>query len=199
MLEVIRGDIMHLKGWSEWKARRLHMVVCLGLYCGLRRDELLHLHVSDLDIDKRLIRLVPHNKTGKLKTPGSEDTVPIPEALVPIIEEWLSHRLERGSGLRHPRGSPLAHTRLPATQRLDRWPRVGPAAVSARAGPGELPAIEYITIHMLRRSTATHLQPFASRSMVCRILRHGSEEVTEKFYLEADDAAMVSAVKDLVF
>ena len=74
MMEVLRGDIEQTTGWAQWKSRRLYMVVCLGLYCGLRSQELLRLQVADLDLAARLIRLAPHNKTGRFKN----DNMPSP-------------------------------------------------------------------------------------------------------------------------
>jgi integrase len=199
LMEVLRADIANTKGWSQWKARRLYIVVCLGLYCGLRKNELLRLHVADIDLPSRLIKLIPHNSTGKFKTESSAQPVPIAEALVPILEAWLAHRLD------HPAGMPIDTTcpwLVPTCNRKAPWVSGATGtkvldrlkAVAKRAG------IAYVTMHMLRRSCATHLEAMGvPRSMVSRILRHSSEQVTEDFYLRRDEQNMVDAVKGLTF
>ena len=62
----------------------------VGLYCGLRKNELLRLHVADVNMPKQMMRVVPRTTSGRLKTSSSEKPVPIADALVPDIEEWLS-------------------------------------------------------------------------------------------------------------
>jgi integrase len=203
LLGVLRSDIETDKGWVQWKARRLYMVVCLGLYCGLRKMEILRLHVGDIDFEARVVRLVPHNKTGKLKTPESEQAVAMADALIPIVREWLEHRLDAPRDFDMPAEVPYL---IPTCSRRAAWTEgngrgSGPSRplfqlqqAAARAG------ISHATLHMLRRSTATHLQTIGvPRSMISRILRHTREEVTEKWYQESDEDSMVKAVKDLIF
>jgi integrase len=199
LLELLRGDVASTRGWAQWKARRLLATVSIGLYCGLRKMELLRLHVADLDLASRVIRLEPHNKLGRFKTDGSAASVPMPDALVPAIEDWLSHRLD------HPAGMPIDLScpwLIPTCSRKAPWTNGAPGtkplcrfqAAARRAG------IEDATLHALRRSCATHLEAFGvPRSMIARVLRHSSEKTTEDHYLRADEAIMVGAVKDFSF
>jgi integrase len=199
LLEVLRGDVESTKGWAQWKARRLHVVACLGLYCALRKLELLMLHAADIDLVARVIRLTPHNERGEFKTPDSEQPVPIPDALVPILEDWLAHRLD------HPKGMPIDLScpwLIPTCDRSAPWTSGAPgtkplhrlqaAAMRAR--------IDGITLHMLRRSSATHMEGAGiSRSMIARVLRHTGVKTTEDYYLQADEKNMVDAVRALEF
>lgn len=200
LMEVLRNDIATKQGWEGWKARRLYVVVCLGLYCGLRKMELLRLEVADIDLDARLIRLTPHGPTGKFKTLASEAPVPIPEALAPILEDWLRHRLDCPRRFSLPAKVPWL---IPACSRKMAWtsgPHGGSRPLARLKAAAGRAGIAYITMHMLRRSCAIHLEAMGvPRSMISRILRHATEKVTEEFYLGRDEAIMVDAVKGLAF
>jgi integrase len=199
IFEVLNGDVGALEGWGQWKARRLLFVFAFGLYTGLRKLELLRLHMADIDLATRVIRVAPHNATGRLKSEGSEAPVPIAEALAPIIQEWLAHRLDHPRGLSIDRDCPWL---VPTCNRKAPWTSGYPGskpldrlkAAALRAG------VPDITMHMLRRSCATHLEGAGvPRSIISRILRHADVKVTEKHYLRADEQTMVDAVKDFSF
>lgn len=199
LMEVLRGDIAGKRHWGQWKGRRLYAMVAIGLYTGLRKMELLRLEVDDLDMPARLIRLTPHTPTGLLKTAGSEQPVPIAPPLVPIILDWLSHRLDAPRGFEIPAEVPWL---IPTWNRKGPWvggngpskPLAQLKAVAARAG------IEYVTIQMLRRSTATHLEAIGVEGgMISRILRHSGQQVTETFYRRADEDNIRAAVEGLSF
>jgi integrase len=200
LLTLMRQDIETRKGWAQWKARRLYVVTCIGLYCGLRKMELLMLHVSDLDLEARMIRLIPHNERGKFKSEGSEQPVPIPKALVPILRDWLAHRLDAPKGFSMPSKCPWL---IPTCNRKCPWtsganttkPLQRLQAAAKRAG------IDYITMHMLRRSCSTHLEshPGIAGATITRVLRHADEEVTKKFYRRADEVNLADAVADFDF
>lgn len=200
LLELLRGDIATRKGWALWKSRRLHVVACIGLYCGLRRDELLRLEVADIDLEARLIRLRPHGPTGRFKTDGSEQPVPIAEALVQIIRDWLCHRLDAPRGFVLPAEVPYL---IPTCDRKAPWTsgsHGGSRALAQLQAAAKRAGIDHITLHTLRRSSATHMEAMGvPRSMISRILRHSGEMVTERHYLRADEQAMIDAVKGFEF
>ena len=62
---------------------------------------------------------------------------------------------------------------------------------------GVEPGIEHITMHMLRRSLATHLEGHGvGAAMISRIMRHQDERVTETFYRQADERQIAEGGPD---
>lgn len=200
LLALLHEDIETRKGWSQWKARRLYVVACIGLYCGLRKMELLMLQVSDLDFEARVIRLVPHNPEGKFKTGKSAQPVPMPKALMPILQDWLAHRLDAPRGFRMPRECVWL---IPTCDRKKPWTGGchGVRPLSRLQVAGKRAGIGHITLHMLRRSCATHLEalPGASGALITRVMRHASEQVTMEHYRKPDEANLADAVADFDF
>lgn len=200
LLELLKSDAETRTGWPGWRAKRLYVAAAIASYCGLRRSELLTLHVSDVDLEARVIRLFNRGPNGKgLKSAGSAKPVGIPDALAEIIRGWLPWRMARPKGFRLPDECPWLIPTVngkapwlsgaPGTKPLDRL-----QAAAKRAG------IDEITWHMLRRSLATHLEHHGvGGAMIQRILRHSSSATTERHYRCADEANVAAAVKNLVF
>jgi integrase len=196
---VLLEDIATRKGWSKWKSRRLYLVFSLGIYCGLRRNELLSLEVNDVDLLGRVIRLNPHGPTGRFKSKGSAKPVGIPDALAPLIEEWLSHRLSVPAGFGIPASVPWL---IPTCSRKGPWLHGshGSKALQRLKAAGRRAGIEHITLHMLRRSLATHLEGHGlGGAMISRIMRHSGQQVTETYYRRADEKQVAEAVRTLEF
>ena len=111
----------------------------------LRKNECLRLHVADVDLAGRVIQIVARTK---LKTAAAAAPVPMPEALVPIVADWLTHRLDGPPGVVVPdcvwliptinRQRPWLHGQT-GTKALDRFQNA-----ARRAG------VEYATFQMLR-------------------------------------------------
>jgi integrase/recombinase XerC len=200
LFEVLRGDVASRRGWALFAARRLLAMVATALGTGIRRNELLTLQVDDLDLDRRILRLVPRAAAGKgLKTEASGQPVGMPEALVPIIREWLEHRLDAPEGFPIDRACPWL---FPKLDRSGPWlngrtptnPLGRLKAAGARAG------LDNLTWHCLRRSMATLMEHFgAGRSSIQRQLRHTDVETTSNHYLASDEANIAAAVKDIRF
>jgi integrase len=197
LLEVLGGDVRTRKGWALWRAHRLRAAVVIALHCGLRRNELLRLQVSDVDLPGRLIRVKPHGKT--LKTAQSEDSVPIPEAAVGIIEEWLKHwRLAGPEGYPVPADCPWL---IPNVCRKGPWTGGAPGerAFDMLKAVGKRAGIPDVNWQMLRRTTATMLAAMGvGGAMIARILRH-SQAVDEAFYQGRDEESMKDAARGLEF
>jgi integrase len=160
---------------------------------GLRKSEALFLHVSDLDLESRLIQLIDRTDR-RLKTEGSAGFAPMPKALIEPMRDWLSHRMDAPPGFERPDTPylfPTIRTRTPwtsgspTTKPLDRL-----QAVAKRAG------VDGVTWHAFRRSFATHLEPCTTPAMIQRLCRHASPEITERYYRRADAVSMVAAVED---
>jgi integrase len=194
--EVLASDVATRKGWAAWRARRLQLVACLALYCGLRREELLRLQVSDLDLPGRLIGVKPHGRA--LKTEASEDTVPIPEAIVPMLSEWLAHwRLAGPEGYPVPADCPWL---VPTINRRSPWVGGSPGsrAFDQLAAAGDRAGLR-VNFQVLRRTCATMLEAKGvAPATIARILRH-SEAVDAAFYRRRDEDSMRRAARDLEF
>jgi integrase len=202
LLATLRADVLRLEpagpSWPLWRARRLESLVSFVLYTGVRRNEALFLQVGDLDIPGRIVRLVPHNPRGALKTPGSADSIPMPEALIPSLEAWLAVRLGAPEGM----SVPPCPWVWPGATRRGPWHEGSPGHrpldklqdAARRAGIG------HVTWHMLRRSLATHLEAHGvGTGMVARILRHTDERTTVQHYIRRDEANMRRAVDGFTY
>lgn len=192
VLDQAAHEVTSLRGWPQWRARRTQAMVAIAAYCGLRKNELLRLYVEDLDLERRFIVLVDR---GQLKTPKAAQPVPMPVALVPILKDWLIHRLDVPTGFRIPASVPWL---IPNTRRTNAWlggppgskPLDRAQALAARAGvPG-------MTLQSLRRSLATHLEGTGmGQAMITRILRHTTELTTKRWYQMADIPNLVAGVE----
>ena len=92
VLELLKAEVLQREGWSRWRARRLLALASTVAYTGLRKDEAIYLRVEDVDLPNRMLYIVDRS-SHRLKTEGSAAPVPMPEALVPILENWLAHRM----------------------------------------------------------------------------------------------------------
>jgi integrase len=200
VLELMRKDIEARKGWAQWRARRLYAVTATIAYTGLRAySEALRLYADDLDFDRGMINLVPHGKSKRFKTAMSAQPVPMPPALVPILKDWLAHRLDAPKGYPMPKECPHL---FPTCARKGPWIYGSPTSraiarlksVAARAG------ILDMTFHMLRRSWATHAEYFGvPPGLIQRVLRHTRAETTVTHYRKADTANLSESVQKFEF
>ena len=195
LLDVLQADVASRKGWALWKARRLQIAVVIALAAGLRRNELLRLQVADIDLDGRLIHVRPHGKS--LKTERSEDSVPFPDAIVPVLEEWL-----RSWRLAAPEGYPVDPAcpwLIPTANRKSCW--VDGSSQSRAFNmlrlAGDKAGLDGLNWQTLRRTCASRLEAAGVPGLIiARILRH-SVQVDEMFYRQRDAEAMKDAMKDM--
>ena len=177
-------------------------LLAVAIATGLRQSELLGLGLDDLDLEGRFVHvqrsLRRSDRTiGRAKNASSNRYVPIPRALVPIVEAWLleRRRLEvlagstwRDSGLVFVdgRGRPLAGSTV------SHW-----FADACRRA--EVPAYRW---HDLRHAYASTL--LAKRlpiERVAKLLGHASTSITFRTYwhvirdeASVDDAELAGAV-----
>lgn len=194
-------EARELRGWSQWKARRLQALAATLAYCGLRKSEALNLHVEDVYLDRRCILLADRSRSGGygLKTAAAAQPVPIPDALVPILEDWLAHRMDAPPWSRLPKSCPWL---FPGVTRRGAWKDgcTGTKPLDCLKDLGRRAGVEGLTLQSLRRSLATHLEHHgAGQAMITRILRHTTPETTLRWYQRADVANMVDQVADLDF
>jgi integrase len=201
LMELLKSDTETRTGWALWRAWRLYVVAAIAVYCGLRRTELLTLHVVDVDLDARVIRLMGRGPNGKgLKSKGSAQPVGIPDALAPILSTWLSTwRLAAPKGFAI---DPECPWLIPTCNRKSPWisGHTTGKALGRLQAAGKRAGIPDLTFHMLRRTLATQLEEHGvGGAMIQRILRHASSQTTERHYRRADERNIADAVKELEF
>jgi integrase len=197
LLDLLAAGAAQRKGWSQWRARRLRCAVAIVAYCGLRRNECLRLQVGDVDVDRRVLWIRPHGK--KLKTAAASAPIAMPAALVPILTDWLEHRLDAPFGFPVDTACPWL---IPGVRRKSPWiyAKNGQRPLDRLQAAAKRAGIEYITWQALRRSCATHLEAHgASRAVIKRILRHTTERTSEKHYSEADIPNLLACVDEFDF
>jgi integrase len=199
-LWVARSDIdRKVQGsHSQWRARRTYVMLAIFAYTGLRRNEGLYLRVEDIDLNGRMI-LVVSRTSNRLKTIASEQPVPMPNALVSIVADWLPYLAitepapdrdaDPGWLIPNARRTAPWTGGSPGYKPLCRLRRLGVRAKCE--GP--------LTFQSLRHSYATHGAVFGlSESTVQRVLRHTSSRTTHG-YMHPDLVNLRDAVKDIDF
>jgi integrase len=184
ILALLAKDVEERQAWAGWRARRLQIAVALMCYLGLRKTEALRLQVGDVDLAARTIWIRGHGRA--LKTLASEAPLPIPAALLPILVNWLGHRMDAPFGYPMPKECPWL---IPTCNRKSPWvsghkeskPLARFKAVAERAG------VKNATFLQLRHSWATHAEFFGlGPALIQRVLRHTSTRTAEKHYRHAD-------------
>jgi integrase len=174
----------HELGWHDG---RLHALAVLVSHTGLRAMEALRLRVEDLDLDRELLSVVA--RQGRLKTEGSEATIPIPPAAIGCLRRW--------------RGRCGSDWLFPGARRKGPWVNgsdgkrpadfLNAAGVAAGLPPGT-------TLLMLRHTLATHARTHfhLDAKQVQQILRH-SDERTQNHYIESDLDNLRQSVRQIDF
>ena len=193
-------DVETTAGWSQWRARRLYALTATVAYCGLRASEALYLHAADIRLEARCIGLTDRGRDGgkAFKTNASAQPVPIPNALVPILADWLEHRLDAPADFPIPECPWL----FPTLNRKSNWKSGVPGqkpvqrlqAVANRAG------VEGMTFLSLSHSWATHAEYHGyGPALIQRVLRHTTEKTAELWYRHADVPNLVERVSGFDF
>lgn len=166
---------------------RLCALYWVELLLGLRRGEILGLHVEDIDLEERTlhIRGAMQYQKGKgnivvpTKTVASEAPLPIPDALIPILREHLAMLEEERTFSRwkeHGLLFPTTHGTPIGARNLTRHFKL----MLGRAG---LPDVRF---HDLRHSCATLLISLGVHPrIVMEILRHTQISTTMNIYAHA--------------
>lgn len=183
VLDLARRDVeVKPEGWSRWRAQRLYALLATAAYTGMRRGEALHLMVEDLDFRAGLIFIVARQR---LKTYASDQPVPMPPALAPILTDWLQHRLD-GPYDRKPLDTGWT---FPTSDRMSPWTSGAPGdkPLDRLVALGQRAGVEGFTFHSLRHSLATHAiaRWGMTHEQVKTILRHTTIR-TQEHYLHAD-------------
>jgi integrase/recombinase XerD len=159
---------------------RDRLILLVGLLCGLRVSEITKLHVPDLDLSQRSLR-VNQGKGGK------DRVVPIPAKLVDPLRAWLGDRVS-GPVFPSPRGGGPLSTR--AVQRL----------MKRLAQKANLPGAtepRKVTPHKMRHHYATRLIQTGADIMEVRDLLGHSSVSTTQIYLHTSPERLRGAVDRL--
>ena len=69
---------------------KVAIATALGFFCGLRIQEVCQLKISDLDLEKKRLKVENSKYTGRTRTGyGKDRYVPIPDFLINPIKKWI--------------------------------------------------------------------------------------------------------------
>ena len=201
VLDLMREQAK-VDGWLGWKAKRLYALTATLAYTGMRDGEAKFLQVADIDLKEGIIWIVSRIE-HKTKTHASAAPIAMPPKLIPILEEWLRHRMSRPPGFAiDSEDCPWVFPTLRRHARAP-WTSGGPGtcprdrmrAVAAQAG------VDGFGPLMLRHSMATHLigRWGASAGIVMRILRHTTPRTAQVWYTHDDIPNLKAAVANVEF
>jgi len=197
VLDTLRAEAGAQTGWQQWKARRTLALTATLAYTGLRAAEAYFLELADIDLTRRLLH-VRHKTEHRLKTTASERTVIIPPPLVPILTDWLSHRMDRPPGFTVDEACSYV---FPCTKRTGPWtsgspggkPRDCLVAAGVRAGVTGFNPLS------LRHTCATTLMyAGATETVIMQQLGH-TNLTTQNHYKHRNEEALRSIVDKLVY
>lgn len=174
---------------ERFAVRRLRALVVLLAYTGVRAGEALQARVRDLDLDRRILWVRPHD--GKaLKTAKSAAPVPLPEPARDVLRAWISDPLRQTA--RKKQSLLLANHReclFPTAFRDIPWTSGCPgyrpldqvAALARRAG------IEHrVNLKTFRHTWASQAEAWGfGPAAIQRVLRH-TTTATQRHYRKAD-------------
>lgn len=196
ILDLAIKHVRERSGWAQWRARRTLVVIAIIAYTGIRKMECLRLHLSDIDLVARVIWIRPHGTA--LKTAASEAPIPIPKALLPLLTDWIAHRMDAPFGYPMPK---MCCYLIPTLNRKAAWTsgQPGGKALDRFGAVAALAGVPGATFQMLRRSWATHAEMTMSDTMISRVLRHTNTNTAKKHYRKADIHNMLEATQDFDF
>ena len=169
---------------DSWKAHRLAALVATIALTGIRRNESLYLRLDDValgSVPSLRIDLAAQPRS-RLKTPGSERRIPIPETLAELLGGWM----------------PLAGPSwlFPGVRRVGPW--VGGSASGRPLGALQVAArrvgIDHITWHSLRHcyGTAAVERWGVPLWALQRLMGHTDFRTTQR-YLHLDGSPEIAA------
>ena len=187
-IEDVGRVLDHLRSQaSTWEGGRLYALAAVVAYTGLRRDEALYLRTEDVNITVCVLRIVARRR---LKTLGSEASVPMPTELVKILETWVPRT-----------GSVWL---FPGVRRVGPWTggTCGERAGDVLKNAAQMVGVEGFTLLSLRHTFATLARRRWGLSAieVATILRHSTVN-TQSWYVhdDPDPTAIVRAVANVSY
>lgn len=172
----------------DWHAHRDYALAVVASHTGMRLSEILFAHTQDVDLVARIIWVDPRRR---LKTAVADGPVPVPDAAVPVIRDWMFRARSRFL--------------FPTRRGTEPWTSGGPGRKPTQrlVAAGIACGVVEFTPQSLRHSFTTHgRRRFGVSSCVMKdILRHADELTHQRHYLHrtGDVAEMVRSVKDLCY
>ena len=188
-------------GWASWRARRLHALLAVVAYTGLRRNEALFLRVDDVLLDEQML-LIRSSRSRRTKTEDSAQPVPMPAALVEIVRAWLPYlavpddQPELAAALKprgflpadNPAGLADPGWLIPNISRTGPWTggSTGHDPCERLKALGKRAGVPGLTFQSLRHSWATHAERWGlSDAQIQRVMRHSNAR-TQWHYRHAE-------------
>lgn len=176
-----------------WKQHRLYAVIATLAMTGLRKAECLHLQARDIDLDNRTLTV---SARFHLKTPESERTIGLPDALAAALGPWFREaKIGSNNGadswlFPNCYGSGFWHE-----GKAKNRPLAAVKAAGLRSG------ISGLTILSFRHTFAT-LGPYQwdlSETVIAQILGHTSTVMTRRHYIHQDVPELVKVARIINF
>lgn len=169
-------------------------LMSIGLFCATRTSETFGLQWKAYGGDRLVVHGTAYDGRlyeGKVKTEASNEAIPIPEDIRPIIEAWKSVCKDTspdalmfatfGRGKR-------TGSRVPrSAKNFLRW-RIHPIAEKLGI-PKKL-----VTFQVMRRTLGTDMQQHGSMKDTQQILRHASIRTTANIYMQPIPASVMAAI-----
>lgn len=173
---------------GTWLDRRTYVATAIGLYTGLRRNELLCLEWVNVDLELGIISVEGH-QDDDLKTEASVAPVPIPPELIPDLIAWRKENPGRYvlRGIRR--------------DRPWRGGRCGHRPIDTLRAAGRECGVQVNDWQTLRRTWATLGEMLFGLTdpQIERVLRHTSPLTSKRHYRAADVAALREIGKHVTF
>lgn len=171
-------------------ARRRALIVVTMFLTGLRNSELAHLQWDWIDREQRMIT-IPHTVTKS----GRTEHLPLHDGLAELLEQ---ERARRGAAA----GGPIPGSSLVVGEVVDgvaQLPRWIVAQVRKDAAWLKLPVVDEqgrrLVLYSMRTSFATALDSAGVlREVRSRLMRHRPGDVTEKHYVQRENATLLAAI-----
>jgi integrase/recombinase XerD len=185
--ETIVKVLTYLEQDKSWEGQRLLTFATMLAYTGLRLRECLKLRVEDLDLERGFAFV--RNRTGGIKTLSSEAPVPLPAALRPQLQAWLSQLVSC------PWLFPKHNLQGPWLNGKQDY-RPGGRLKAAGLACG----VEGFLPHSLRHSLATHLATHGrlGSRQIQLVLRHSNQK-TQEIYIGRELEDLERSVRDFSF
>jgi len=169
-------------------------LMCIGLFCATRTSETFGLQWKSYLGDRLVIHSTAYEGElyrGRVKTDASRSAVPIPDAIIPIVEAWRRECLDSSpEALMFPTFGRAERTGRKVPRRAKnflKW-RIYPIADKLNISR------KLVTFQVMRRTLGTDLQKHGTMKDAQGALRHASIKTTADVYMQEIPASVRAAI-----